>query len=194
MSAKITNEHDNYFSAGLDAYVPNPESGGSLSPGVEDYELNYDCSKINYATNPKNACIPIRRNNLGLTYDRGILIPYTLDVTDQLYNFYPRVNVTYDDDFKIKCTARIKILKASYDSTPVSMTVGLGLAGSTGDLNSVDTSFLVHSDEGWVDLAIIGIVTKSSTSMIINFKIGQFDSNPDCLLLCDNWNAEIFDE
>lgn len=197
MSVSITNEHDNYFSAGLDAYIPSSSSTRALetteNAGVS---ISYDFSAYNdaAANSEQNACIPIRRNDLGLTYDKGILIPYTYASSAYLYNFYPRISVTATAAYKIKVTARIKILKASYDDSPVSMTVSVGLAeGSITPLvTAVDNSFLVHSDEGWVDLTIIGICIAGTG--IINFKLGQFDSNPDCLLLCDNWNAEIFDE
>ena len=195
MSAEITNQVDNYFEAGLDCYMG--QGGKALTTTatngtdtVYDYSDDNDAS----ASDERNACIPVRRNGLGLTYDKGILIPYTLDGTDFLYNFYPRVDITYDDDFKLKFTARIRVIKASYDSTPVSMTVGIGLASGTSDLAAVDNTFLVHSDEEWVDITTIALITKSSTSMTVNCKLGQFDSNPDCLLLCDNWQAEIYDE
>ncbi len=187
MSANVTSIHDNYFSAGLDAYIGDDAVVAiSASNATKDYSTG--------ATAASKAVIPVRRSNLGFTYDTGILIPYFNVGAD--YTFFPFITVaTITADFKLKFTARIKILKASYDASPVSMTVGIGLAANNGEFVDVDKTMLIHSDEGWVDLTIIGLDNFSAAAdLIINCKLGQFDQNPDCLLLCDNWNAEIFDD
>ena len=191
MSTNITSVHDNYFSAGLTAYIAAASTSSLLvgATGINTIADYADESIAGAGSVWSDACIAIRRNDLGLTYDRGILIPFTSETTNLYYNFYPRITIVATTAHKLKCAARIKILKGSYDTSPISMTVGIGLAGA--DVAAVDTSFLVNSDEGWIDLTIIGICAGAGGT--INFKLGQFDTNPDCFLLCDNWNAEIFD-
>ena len=74
------------------------------------------------------------------------------------------------------------------------MTVGIGLAAASSEFANADKTLLIHSDEGWVDVTIIGICTFGSVAThTINCKLGQFDTNPDCLLLCDSFQVEIIE-
>ena len=192
MSIELEYINDNYFTTGLDSY-----EGAGAALGLTGNDTDDDYCNANSAAT-KNAVLPIRRSNLGLTYGMGILIPYSYDGAD-VWNFYPRANLTSEasDNYLLKFTARIRIIKASYEITPVAVTVAIGCVSqnSSSCIPATYKKCLVHPDEGWIDLAIMGLCTVAGAgTYVLNFKLGKFDANPDCLLLCDYWNVEIFKE
>ena len=195
--------------------IDNPNRDFEFISGLGAYEEvktgNFgDWQGLLYTTRAMSSDpVAIRRKHIGASYDQCLLLPFNDDDGNSFVipNFSPLVVLTGSDSTNFMFKARVRVMQLThnkmYDLTKaddysfkLTLAVTTAITGTTVDFSVrpvVDAAivvykdFIVHPNEGWVDLYLFCNYESAAT---LNFCVLPTVDQADTVLLLDSWHID----
>lgn len=195
--ASIISYHDYNFSAGISQYDTASGEGHTALGILQSILLASEDPTYSY-----NGCVPLHMPEQSATYDNVVYIPVVAEeeisgssvtyYTDH-YIFGVGVDIAHDgtgESVNIKFSARVRLINAGKKS-PESGIAAIGFFHNT-ETPEGENEYLLHSREGWKNIAIICSCALSASSPdVFSFLVRRGDTDLSQFLVIDSWGVEL---